>query len=326
MNTINQFRVKIDKKVRTNFYPLWLIGLGDLSLSFLDRVNKYSLIDQANSISCEPLFIISAGRSGTTLLRSMLVIGKEISIPPESYIIPTSIRTYHMGQIRKSWSDICRYIVSLFENHPSISLWNVDFSPVYQILASLPDGERSLARIIDEVFMHYAGQHFPGVKLWGDQTPLNTLYLPWIRRTFPNAKYLHLVRDGRDTIASYIDKGETVERASRRWILSVQQARKLAQQLDRKQFLEVKYESLVRNPDKTLSIICNFVGINYQSTMLDFWREPTTIEHRYLAHHKNLAKPLFTDSIGRWRERLTRNEQSYVIAKTSSLLQEFGYL
>jgi protein-tyrosine sulfotransferase len=315
-------------RYRIGHLPLWVIRFldaGRYSARRLSISKRYPLADRADSLSCQPFFIISAGRSGTTLLRSMLVAGGQIAIPPETQVIPAAVRRFlslqHLG-----WTDLSRLIVALFESRALFSLWEINLYPAYQATVHLPETERSLARVIDEVIKLYATQHFPEAGIWGDQSPINTLYLPWVRRTFPQAKYLHLLRDGRDAISSMVGTGRTdLARATERWVISVKYALRLQNRLGPDQFLEVRYEDLVSEPAKSLKRICTFVGIDYHTQMLDYWKLPTTIEHKHFDYHRNIGRPVFTSSIGGWAERLSSEEQEYVLLKTSDLLQRFGY-
>ena len=206
----------------------------------------------------------------------------------------------------------------------------------HEAVRSLPEHERSLARVIDEVFKCYAAQKFPGVGVWGDQTPLNTYYLPWILRVFPKAKYLHIVRDGRDTISSYLEKGEKegrhnrdamLAKHTRAWVMSIQETHRLERRLQgTDQFLEIRYEQLVSTPEQTLGQVCAFAGIpHHPDRMLQFHKSSTTVEHKYQQHHANLNKPLFTSSIGRWTERLHPDEHAYVMGRIGKWLERLGY-
>jgi hypothetical protein len=271
------------------------------------------------------LFIISSGRAGTTLLRSMLVVGGQIAIPPESYVIGTAVRKFLSLSIL-GWADLSRLIVALFESHPEFPLWNINLQPAYDAALNLPPSEQSLARVIDEVFKRYGQQQFPQAAIWGDQSPANTLHLPRVFRTFPQAKYLHLLRDGRDVIASMVGKGDELADSTTRWRTCIQRALALQKRLRAEQFLTVRYESLVSNPRDTLAHVCEFSGVEYLDEMLDFWRSPTTVEHKHYEHHRNLGRPVFTTSIGGWQERLSPPEQEYVLSHISDLLRSLEYM
>lgn len=317
----------IRKKYRC--FPLWATRIKDRARHLVNGFfpsGQYPLTDKVNSLSCQPVFIISAGRSGTTLLRSMLVAGGNIAIPPETQVIHTAIRRFTALQFM-GWADLSRLIVSLFESHPLFYLWDVNLYSVYSSILNLPQDERSLARLIDEVFKCYATQQFPEALIWGDQSPINTLYLPWLIRVFPEAKYLHLLRDGRDAISSMIGTGRpSLEQATMRWIVSVERALALQKQLTSEQFLEIRYEALVREPSETVKRICEFIDIEYSARMLEFWKLPSTVEHHHFEYHQNLKKPVFSNSIGKWSQRLSQDEQQYVTSKTSNLLHRLGYI
>lgn len=286
---------------------------------------RYPLADQANSLSCQPLFIISSGRAGTTLLRSMLVAGEQVAIPVEVHVFHAAVRRFQSFQCL-GWKNLSRLIVALFESYPLFHLWETNLAPVYPRVIELPEEERSLARIIDEIFSCYARESFPQATMWGDQSPLNTLYLPWIYRTFPQGKYIHLLRDGRDVAASMLATGQaTLEQATDRWIISVEQSLQLQQQLSASQFLEVRYEDLVTRPPESLQEICRFLGISYRERMLEYWRLPTTLEHKHFDHHSHLDQPVFSSSVGKWRQRLSPEQQAYVRSKTSALLERLQY-
>ena len=134
------------------------------TLRLLWPQNRFPLADTAGTLSCQPLIFVSAGRSGTTLLRSMLAVSGEIAIPPESYALSFAALQYQAMQ-EQSWYNLVRLIVSLFEGVESFKLWQMNMNPVYVKARSLPPPERSLARVIDLIFLEYAAQHFPDARL-----------------------------------------------------------------------------------------------------------------------------------------------------------------
>jgi hypothetical protein len=216
----------------------------------------------------------------------MLATGGQIAIPPETQRVHTAVRKFvslqHLG-----WADLSRVIIALFESHRLFHMWEINLYPAYQAVVDLPKSERCLARVIDQVFKCYAAQQFPDASSWGDQSPIHTFFLPWIVPVFPQARYLHLVRDGRDAIASLIERGKfieggiSLEEATYRWMTSIDRSRVVQKRLGPSQFLEVRYEDLVSEPTKTLEQICAFVDLEYKACMLHYWESPTTIEHRY---------------------------------------------
>lgn len=301
-----------------------LVAAADIGLSLGQRICRYPLADRSRSLSCTPLLMVSPGRTGTTLLRSMLVASRQIAIPPESFRIPPATYKFLAYQAA-GWRRASRRIVRLFDSHPRFHIWETDLTDVYAEVVQLATADRSLARIIDLVFCAYRDQHLQEAGMWGDQTPLNALYLPWVYRTFPDAKYLHVVRDGRDTIASLIEMGTSLATATNRWIVAVSAAAELSKRMKPGQFAEIRYERLVSSPEEALEQVSQFVGIQYTPAMLEFWKSSTTIEHRYYEHHQKLTKPVSTESVGRWTTRLSAEQQQFINSTAGPWLSQYGY-
>jgi hypothetical protein len=307
-----------------NQTPAWALRLIYAVQSFAKVPFPRQLADKNNSLSCQPLFIISPGRSGTTLLRSMLVAGGEIAIPPESFVIGPTILKY--VSFNSTWNDIVRLVVAQFESHQKFYRWETDLRLAYRAGINIPYSDRSLARLIDEIFRCYLRQQLPDALYWGDKSPMNTFYLTWISKTFPKARYIHMLRDGRDVVASAVEQGQEVQSAVQRWNHGTRECLKLSKEIGSDRFLEIRYEELVSEPVDTLIRVCSFLGLRYKSRMLDYWKLPTTVEHRYEHHHQNLKKPISTKSVGRWSERLNAQQREYVEGHTNALLALLGYL
>ena len=307
--------------------PLWAVALSDRLQRLSHSGKQYPMAARPEHLSCQPLFIVSAGRSGTTLLRSMLVAGSDIAIPQENHSFPVAIRRFRTLQ-KLGWPDLSRLIVSLFASHYLYPHWDVNPALLLHQAIKLPDGERSLARLIDLVFQQYQEAHFPEAKLWGDQSPLNALYLHWLLPVFPQARYLHLLRDGRDVVASMVHAqvgAGSLADACLRWQTSVKQAHWLVGKVPADNYLELRYEDLVQAPEASLQRVADLCQIDYSEKMLDYWKMPTTVEHKVFDHHRNLSRPPFGDSIGRWRERLDANQQAYVLKQLGATLSACDY-
>jgi hypothetical protein len=267
---------------------------------------------------------LSPGRTGTTLLKNLLVAGGQVAIPPETQVIGLAARRFLFLRFL-GWSDLCRLIIALFDSHPDFKSWDTDLTSAYRNSLNCAPAERSLARIIDEVFLCFQTRHFPEAVLWGDQSPIHTLHLQRIVRVFPDGLYLHLVRDSRDAVASMTATGNfNLEDSTTRWISCVGEALKLQKQRKGLRLLQVRYEDLVTSPETTLASICDFCGISYRPRMLDFWKHPANVEKTQKIH-QNLAKPLFTESIGAWRKKLSANEAEFVTSRTKTLMRRLGY-
>lgn len=308
--------------------PLWQASFLKMGIyCFRSVFTTYPIADQRNSLHCRPVFIISSGRSGTTLMRSMLVASEQVAIPAETQILhnlAVKFRAYKgLG-----WADLSRLMIAEFESHHDFYMWEINLAPVYQKIIHLPERERSLAKIVDEVYMTYAAQKFPNARVWGDQSPLHTFYLSYIDKIFPEAKYVHLLRDGRDVISSMVKRhgNDYLYEAVHRWKTSIKKTDVFQKTVGSGRYIEVRYEDLVQDSEVTLKRISQFINIEYTPRMLDYWKLPTTMEHKYNLYHQNLGKPVFTSSIGKWQERLSQEQQDYVMKNISEELKHKGYL
>jgi len=307
--------------------PLWIVKVKLIAFAVFHYLfERYPLADKTNSLSCQPVFIIGAGRSGTTLLRSMLAAGSQIAIPPESQIIhrlPARFQTWHgLG-----WTGLVNLVIAEVESHFDFYLWKTNMAPAYIEAINLSRNERSLAKVIDIIFTTYAREQFPDARIWGDQSPIHTLFLPNILAVFPNAKFINLIRDGRDVVSSYVKMNGDIwlNESIYRWKESILRVKKMRKKIKDENFLDLKYEDLVLDPDTALRKVSYFIGVDYSNSMLDYWKMDSTVESKIYGHHQNLQKPVFTSSIGAWKTRLSEEQQKIANNELSGLLSELGY-
>lgn len=306
-------------------YPLFLLSIYDFckitSRIFQKPLPLYS------ELFPSPFFIVSSGRSGTTLLRSILINNPDVSIPPESYVISSAIRKFYTYRIL-DWEDLVKIIVGEFEQHVSFKYWQIDLKNIYRELLSLQQNERSLAVILDKIYRYYIDQKTPGAHLWGDKTPKNVFYLKWINKVFRDAKFIHLVRDGRDVVNSYLKKNPELrlKEACTRWNKSIEKTQSFKKEKDKQHYLEIKYEQLVQNPEKTIRLVCNFLGISYTQEMLDFTSVVDNLGDGNLQHHTNLKNPINTKSIGKWKYDLDKTQISEISRLLNKNLKSLGYI
>lgn len=280
--------------------------------------NSYDKVD--------PFFIIGSGRSGTTLLRSMLNQNTDIEIPPESYVLPVIYKRYAVYK-KLPWSDLVKIILGEFVSHPHFHLWKLDISPIFKELESLEKQDQSLYRIIDAIYSLYAKKNGKNKVIWGDKTPLNTSYTNELDYLFNKPKYIHLRRDGRDVIASMLKHGlaENIKSASNRWLSAIKTADKIERKWP-KRILTIEYSELVKNPENELKKICTFLYVNYNVAMLNHQNSVATMGDTVFEHHENLKNPLSTDSIGRWQKFFEPSELEWIENYIGMELKANGYI
>lgn len=275
----------------------------------------------------QPFFIIGSGRSGTTVLRAILNEFAAVGIPPESYVLPDVIRSFRKHR-RMAWPDLVNLLVGKFEIHPEFKSWNMDSLEVKRRLNRCPPRDRSLQKIIDELYSAYLTAHHPNAVTWGDKTPYNTMRVEWLEHAFPDARYIHLVRDGRDVVASYLGAGlyESPVDAANRWQQSVERAKWLEERVETERFVELRYEDLVREPTTSMAPVCDLLDLEWQDDVLGYWREAEALgdvpRHE---HHSSVQEPLFEGSIGAWKTRLSQSQQLEIRDLLEPSLSRLGY-
>lgn len=276
-------------------------------------------------------FVVGVARSGTTLLRLMLDAHPQLAIPHETHFVPAVLRepgASHESFFRRliefpTWKDL---------GTPADRLWE-------ELCRREPfdvrDGLRAFYRL-------YAGLR--GKSRWGDKTPPYCRHIETIRQALPEARFIHIVRDGRDVAVSlrplWFSPGESMEALAAQWVADITEARRQGQ--GKPFYLEVRYEDLVAGSRRKLQRICDFIDLPYDSAMAAYHRTArhrldevethrspegrviiTKSERLYL--HRFTSQPPQPSRIGRWRTELTREMVAAWEAVGGDLLEELGY-
>jgi len=222
-------------------------------------------------------FILGRGRSGTTLLSRMLGMHDNIVVAPEGFFAMNLWRRYGRKPFTEAQvDDFCRDL--LRENR--MQTWNLDTTDVairLRSALSAMHGAVSYSRACELVYESYAHVTLGKVsaRLFGDKNPHYALLVERLLKTFPHARFLHMVRDPRDNILSYksvpFDVNDSRALAYRWRAYNLRLLRAQAAAPDR--FLQVRFEDLLANADAELGRVCEFLGIAYEPSMLSFFEE-----------------------------------------------------
>jgi hypothetical protein len=208
-----------------------------------------------------PFFIVGSARSGTTLLRLMLNAHPDVAVPPESRFIT------------ELWTGSNEVGVDAFLEalgaHKRFNAWELPIDTVRDEL-----GERSSMRYsdaIDAVYRAYAAGR--DKKRWGDKTPRYVEDIPFLCGLFPDARFVHLVRDGRNVALSYADVPfgpKTIAKAADLWARRVSKGMKDGRPLGPERYLEMRYEDLVEDIEGRAKVVCDFLDLPFDAGMLDY--------------------------------------------------------
>jgi hypothetical protein len=270
-----------------------------------------------------PFFVVAAARSGTTLLRVILDRHPMIAIPGEGHFIPTlwgrRDRYGRDGRIERPE----RWLHDL-EAHPAYRYWDLAISAVRDELSKIDDP--SFGAAVDAAYSAYAASR--GKRSWGDKTPDYIDHLPLLERLFPNARFVHLVRDGRDVALSTLDLARLHTHAASvgyLWSRQVREARKVGRELGPERYLEVRYEEFVDDPAPVLRRLCAFLSLPFDEAMLQHdARVVQSIPEKFRSMHTRLALPP-TKGLRDWRRDMPDSEVTRFEAVAGPELVDFGY-
>jgi len=270
-----------------------------------------------------PIFVVGCPRSGTTMLRLMLDAHPSLAIPPESHFIPLVARV-HSRYEQPSGFDADHMAADVMRGL-RFRDWQL---PPEAVRSTIRERRPvTMAAAIECLFVAYADAH--GKARWGDKTPGYSIELPLISELFPEAVFVHLIRDGRNVALSLMEvprPPRSFAEAAQVWRHRVSTGRADGARLGAGRYLEVRYESLVEDPETALRQVCSLAALEYAPAMLDYHREDpaASVPERNWGHHRNLARPP-TSGLRDWRDRMGEADQRLFEAVAGDELSALGY-
>lgn len=282
--------------------------------------------------------IVGAPRSGTTLLRLMLDAHPALAIPPETGFLALAPRLTGSGDRLRA-----RFFDAVTQYGQPSSPWPDFEIPLETFREALREISPFTASAGFRAFYRLYAARFGKTRV-GDKTPLYCLQMDAIRRVLPEARFVHLIRDGRDVALSsrrmWFSPGWEIETQAAYWRRCVLGARRAG--LGRPDYLEVRYEALILHTRETLARICAFIELPYHADMERYHARARerlrehkgraaadgtallTQEQR-LAQQERTTRPPDPALIGAWQEALSAEEKAGYARVAGRLLQELGY-
>lgn len=282
-------------------------------------------------------FVVGVPRSGTTLLRLMLDAHPQLAIPSESGI---ALALESVAGIDESPAALAHALTSL--DTWSDVAWSAEDGEQEELLRALFAGVDpwSLGAGVRAVFAAYAARH--GKPRWGDKTPVHCLHMTTLQALLPEARFVHIHRDGRDVAVSLrglsIDPGG-VEAVAAMWRDQIEEARRQSAGL--RGYREVRYEQLVAEPEPILRDLCDLLELDFDPAMLRP-HERAAARHGELMERRQAAgrpmtrevherwqghteRPPDPSRAGRWRSELSEEEVARFERVAGPLLEQLGY-
>ena len=158
-------------------------------------------------------------------------------------------------------------------------------------------------------------------RVWGDKSPGLQHWLPELLLLIPQAKLIHIVRDGRATAASMHKRARKhLLWSAQQWVDGNLTALQHQFILGKEQMMVLRYEDLLRDPEESMRRVCNFLGINFDPTVLDL------SQHRRTGGDQSYVQvQLSSNKIDSYRKELSASQLQRLERIQGPLLQKLGY-
>jgi hypothetical protein len=280
-------------------------------------------------------FIVGVTRSGTTLLRLMLDAHPDLAIPPETHFVPQLIRKTGKRGVS------CEEAHGVVTGHRQWGDFELDSGELLRRYCELDQIDpESTVRAFFELYAEREGK-----PRWGDKTPNYVKRMRQIERTIPEARFIHMIRDGRDAALSrfkrLLKEPPPIEQVATRWVKKIEEAREDSKRLDH--YLEVQYENLVRDTEHELRRVCDFIELPWDPRILRYYERADErlaemtrdlpgdegkpmrpADHRREAHLLT-RKPPDPSRLARWKQDMDAADNEAFERVAGDLLEELGY-
>ena len=274
------------------------------------------------SISRGRIFLVGCPRSGTTLLQSLLAAHPQIASFPESHFFR------HLFIQKKGWR---------------LTLGRLGF-------ASL-NVRSELKKFLHDMEQDKMGQYIPklallkyqyvqafikaldilteqqGKTFWLEKTPSHLHYIEYIEKAVSEAKFIHILREGADVVASLYEvthkhpeiwgKPRDIDQCIQRWIRDIQISYRYGHKPNH---ILVRYENLVENPDSVLRQLCEFIGAEFDVTMLQRYSSVTRqITLKNEAWKSDVRGEIRNANAKQFYELFDDKQQQYILNRLSEI-------
>ncbi len=275
-------------------------------------------------------FIISRPRTGSTLIRTLFDAHPNVNIPPECPLILNLFPKY--GKIKK-WDK--KKLLSFYrdvKNQRKFISWQIDLENLKNDLLEC-EGETSFQNLVRILYSNNNSLFNKNeIVTLGDKNPVYSINIKKVFKAFPDAKYIHLTRDYRDNILSILKvdfEAPIVPLIVYRWRYSAINILKLKKKYP-EQFYTFKYEDFVNDYRNHYRKLCEFVGIEYDDSVFDFYKKKDEIYKIYPKklfekYHKSLLQPISNKKVGLWKTELKEKDVKSADAVVGKYAELLGY-
>lgn len=274
-----------------------------------------------------PIIIVGCERSGTTMLRLILCSHKNIAIPPQTkYIKKLYKRRLKFGNLSKPKNR--QKLQDWFYNNHDKRTKLIDLEiDKNDIQNKLKIAGKSFGAFLSAILKLYSQKE--GKQRWGDKHPYYIKYLLQLFKLFPDAQVIHIIRDGRDAVASLKKmpwwKDNSIY-AMLNWQEAIRKGIKARKKYSSDRYMEIHYEEIIENPSESVKRVCEFLNEDYSDALLDFNQIADKAIPAYkMDWHSAAKKKINSLSVGRWENDLDEWEIAVINKKLKNELYAYNY-
>ena len=196
----------------------------------------------------------------------------------------------------------------------------------------------SYSEVVFSIYEFYGISLQKSCDRWGDKNNFHIHHIPTIKSIYPNAYFIHIVRDGRDVATSYkrlnsamIDhqyapklSGE-INKIAIEWKSALEKINRDLSNVHSNQFSEIRFEDLLRDPEKQLERICAEIGEEYSSEMLNYYKKNELEPEEFMMWKEKTKEKPRPQEIGKYKKELNLGEIHEFESVAGRCLMHYGY-
>ncbi|MEG4813959.1 sulfotransferase [Microcoleus sp. K5-D4] len=261
------------------------------------------------------IFLVGSPRSGTTMLQSLLAAHPEVISFPES-------KFFHYLLYKKFAGKLPGRMEAFFKDEISRP----------ELLQDFDDSQTVATKVSWFVGVLDGLAAEQNKSIWLEKTPEHIYFIEDIQRLLPDAKFIHILRNSMDTIASLHEAtrnshdlwgpGWDLNHCIHRWKEAMLISHKYAKNSNH---ILVKYEEILDNKVKKLEEICDFMKIKYDDRMLELYQEKAANLSLNLPWHQGIGREVKSNKVHKYHKILKTNEIRYILDKIKRVKGEIAW-
>jgi hypothetical protein len=290
----------------------------------LETAPGTSVAEGTGATPTAPIFIVGTSRSGTTLLASMLAAHANIACGPETALF-RNVPSDRRGLLDDpAWPDEAARFLSTYARPfagPALETYGLDADQVRRELIGKPRSMRSMLEAMTVPWMRERGK-----RRWAEKTPGHLLHVRGIRRLWPDAAIIRVIRDPRAVAASYLKVPfgpDTAVGGAYLWRMNDEVSRSFFES-DRNS-VTVLYEDLVGDPEAVLRKLCASLGEPFDPHMLTPDDPRSTVVVAGEFWKDRVSRPVDSARASAWRQELSVKDQERVALVCGEGMRHYGY-